>query len=250
MDSSPLIVEIFKAPLTSLTIGICSAIWIFIVTHHISYEEVGLSYEKFLLQGEYWRMFSSSFSHVSPIHLLFNMSSLWSCRWIEVHFGLNFYLKYSFLLILGSVIVELALYHVFIFYFHRESYIHSISLGYSGVIFGWMTVLSQFTVGNDFSIFGLPIPLNLAPFGSLIFTSIIIPRASFIGHFSGILIGYLISFSEYFQIHWFDEYLFFNALLWCMIVVVLSVKLTTRIPLRFIIFETELPIRRTSVENS
>ena len=44
-------------------------------------------------------------------------------------------------------------------------------------------------------VFGLAgVPLYLAPFASLIVTSLLIPKASFLGHLSGILAGYLLSF--------------------------------------------------------
>lgn len=37
------------------------------------------------------------------------------------------------------------------------------------------------------------LPMWLTPFGSLLFTSLVIPKASFVGHLAGILAGYLIS---------------------------------------------------------
>lgn len=37
------------------------------------------------------------------------------------------------------------------------------------------------------------VPLFLAPFGSLLLTSLLIPHASFIGHLAGILAGYAIA---------------------------------------------------------
>ena len=44
-----------------------------------------------------------------------------------------------------------------------------------------------------FSILGLAeLPMVVAPFGSLILTSVIFPRASFLGHLSGIVVGYLV----------------------------------------------------------
>ena len=58
--------------------------------------------------------------------------------------------------------------------------------------FRWMTVLA---VGGaaSFSVFGFGnIPMYLTPFASLILTSIIIPKASFVGHLSGILVGFLV----------------------------------------------------------
>ena len=41
------------------------------------------------------------------------------------------------------------------------------------------------------------LPMSLAPFGALVITSILIPQASFIGHLSGILMGYLMAFVLY-----------------------------------------------------
>ena len=58
--------------------------------------------------------------------------------------------------------------------------------------FRWMTVLAVGGAAN-FSVFGFGnIPMYLTPFASLILTSIIIPRASFVGHLSGILVGFLV----------------------------------------------------------
>jgi len=55
-----------------------------------------------------------------------------------------------------------------------------------------MTILAVGGVAN-FSVFGFGnIPMYLTPFASLILTSIIIPRASFVGHLSGILVGFLV----------------------------------------------------------
>lgn len=39
--------------------------------------------------------------------------------------------------------------------------------------------------------------MSLAPFGALVITSIIVPRVSFIGHLSGILMGYFMAFVMY-----------------------------------------------------
>lgn len=51
---------------------------------------------------------------------------------------------------------------------------------------------------SNFSIFGMvQLPMSLAPFGALVITSVIIPQASFIGHLSGILMGYLMAYVLY-----------------------------------------------------
>ncbi len=59
----------------------------------------------------------------------------------------------------------------------------------------WMTILAV-SGSASFSVFGFGnIPMYLTPFASLVLTSIIIPRASFIGHLSGILVGFLVCLS-------------------------------------------------------
>ncbi len=88
------------------------------------------------------------------------MSSLWTCRFVELAHGTTlvryairqkpkamtavvvnassscmagpiFYFKFSFLLLVLSVVVILLLYHVLITRFHKEHYRHSLAVGYS-----------------------------------------------------------------------------------------------------------------------
>lgn len=52
--------------------------------------------------------------------------------------------------------------------------------------------------GNrTYSVLGLAIPGHLLPFGSLVLTQVLIPRASFVGHLAGILVGYAIGFGAF-----------------------------------------------------
>jgi hypothetical protein len=52
------------------------------------------------------------------------------------------------------------------------------------------------------SLFGAArVPVNLAPFGSLLFTSLVVPQASFIGHLAGIVVGYLVAWDAF---KWLD----------------------------------------------
>ncbi|KAK3242295.1 hypothetical protein CYMTET_48007 [Cymbomonas tetramitiformis] len=71
------------------------------------------------------------------------------------------------------------------------------------------------------SLVGLHLPMNLAPFGSLIFTSMIVPQASFIGHLAGILVGYLISWHMF---SWMDIATTVNMLIWIGIGTIISLK--------------------------
>ena len=90
----------------------------------------------------------------------------------------------------------MVLYHAAIKFANKENYRSVTAIGYSCVLFGWMTVLAVKQPGGItmLPLFGaLNLPMWLTPFGSLLFTSLVIPRASFVGHLSGILAGYLIS---------------------------------------------------------
>lgn len=171
---------------------------IFALLNHrgLAYPDVGMSYENVIDQGEVWRCVTSQFSHVELLHLIFNLSALWSIGIAERAVGHLYYIKQTSLLLLLSPIICLLLYHAAIQLAHREEYRSVTALGYSCVLFGWMTVLAvrQPAGITMLPIFGITsLPMWLTPFGSLIFTSLIIPRASFVGHLAGILAGYIIS---------------------------------------------------------
>ena len=74
----PILLDAWERPITSLVIALCSGVWYFLNSKGLGYEEVGVSYAKVVRDREYWRCLTASFSHISPLHLLFNMSSLWS----------------------------------------------------------------------------------------------------------------------------------------------------------------------------
>jgi len=78
----PLFYEILEKPATSCIIGICSVIWFYIQKKNIGYSHVGLSYET-AIEGHHWRIITSGFSHISILHLVFNMSAFWSLGVVE-----------------------------------------------------------------------------------------------------------------------------------------------------------------------
>ncbi|KAJ4896193.1 RHOMBOID-like protein 13 [Raphanus sativus] len=221
----PLLYDIIEKPATSCIVTLCSLIWFLIQKKSIGYPQVGLSYET-AVQGHYWRMITSAFSHISVLHLVFNMSALWSLGVVEQlgHLGLGtaYYLHYTLVLVVFSGVLVIGMYHLLIGRFKIEYFRRVTAVGYSCVVFGWMTILSVKQPSSKFDLFGvLSLPISFAPFESLIFTSIIVPQASFLGHLSGILVGYAVSWG---LIGGMNNYWAVTMLGWIVVVFVFSLK--------------------------
>lgn len=235
----PLFFEILEKPVTSCMIAICSAIWYYIQKNNIGYAQVGLSYET-ALEGHHWRIITSAFSHISVIHLVFNMSALWSLGVVEqlghIGLGVQFYLHYTLVLVVLSGLLVLGAYHVLIQRFKMEHFRRVTAVGYSCVVFGWMTILSVKQPSSKLNLFGvLSLPISFAPFESLVFTSIIVPQASFLGHLSGIIVGYAIGWG---LIHGMNNYWAISMLGWIALVFVLSLKHSGTYDFEFLEIET------------
>ena len=100
----PLLLDAWERPVTSVIIATCAWVWYYLNRRGLGYEDVGVSYKKAVLERQYWRCLTASFSHVSPLHLLFNASSLWSLGVVEQMgsrgpgWGSEWYLRYTCLL--------------------------------------------------------------------------------------------------------------------------------------------------------
>ncbi|KAG5226402.1 rhomboid protein [Salix suchowensis] len=229
----PLFYEIMEKPATSCIIGICSAIWFYIQKKNIGYSHVGLSYEN-AVEGHHWRIITSAFSHISVIHLVFNMSALWSLGVVEqlghIGLGVTYYLHYTLVLIVLSGALVLGMYHILIRRFKLE-------------YFRRVTAVGTLQPSSKLNLFGfLSLPISFAPFESLIFTSIIVPQASFLGHLSGIVVGYAIAWG---LIHGMNNFWAISMLGWIVLFSVISLKRSGAYGFDFIeiesVMDTSLP---------
>ncbi|KAJ6859974.1 hypothetical protein NC651_036333 [Populus alba x Populus x berolinensis] len=178
------------------------------------------------VEGHHWRIITSAFSHISVIHLVFNMSALWSLGVVEqlghIGLGMAYYLHYTLVLVVLSGALVLGMYHILIQRFKLEYFRRVTAVGYSCVVFGWMTILSVKQPSSKLDLFGfLSLPISFAPFESLIFTSIIVPQASFLGHLSGIVVGYAIAWG---LIHGMNNFWAISMLGWIVLFSVVSLK--------------------------
>lgn len=149
--------------------------------------------------------------------------------------GIEFYLHYTLILVILSGVLVLAVYHVLIQKFKFEYFRRVTAIGYSCVVFGWMTILAAKQPSTKLNLFGvLSLPISFAPFESLVFTSIIVPQASFVGHLSGIVVGYAIAWGF---VHGMNNYWAVTMLGWVVFVFVLSLKRTGTFDFSFIEIE-------------
>ena len=147
---------------------------------------MGVSYAKVVRDREYWRCLTAS-SRTSPLCTCcstcqaFGASGWWSRRGRGEGWGSGWYVRYTLVMLVGTMALVILSYHVLVRMGH-ERYERVTAVGYSCVVFGWMTVLSVRQPTSSLSLLGyVQLPVNLAPFGSPIFTSVVVPQASFVG---------------------------------------------------------------------
>ena len=94
-----------------MTAVLCG-VYLFLTARHVGYAEVGLSFEQAVQQLQLWRIVSAQLSHVDALHLLLNVSSLWSLGGIEAaggpagRSGTLYYLQTSAILLILSGVVR------------------------------------------------------------------------------------------------------------------------------------------------
>ncbi|CAN0161935.1 unnamed protein product, partial [Ectocarpus sp. 12 AP-2014] len=202
--------EIVSYPGTVLLLVINLAFAYHLWAKRVSPDAVAISYALFWEEREYWRLFTASFSHFEPLHLVFNAMGTWNTRELERVLGTFRYLYLSLDLVVTTIMLVMVIKHALVKWRGVESQREGKAVGFSCVLFAYMTYLAvamrEFCpIGQSFStlcfstwsipmFWGMPsLPVNLGPFASLAIAQVVMPRAAFLGHLSGIFMGYLMA---------------------------------------------------------
>ncbi|CAM9533132.1 unnamed protein product, partial [Heterosigma akashiwo] len=164
-------------------------------------DRVSFSVRAFVEEQEYWRAITASFSHFDLMHIGFNLLSLYNLKAVETVYGPWHHLCLTAVLVVGTMLTNAAA-GVYIWKARgQEAQRNKQAVGFSCVLFSYMVIaavrMKEFCPIPGFS--GLcfktymlgQFSFNAGPFVLLVLTHFIMPRASFIGHLSGIIWGYL-----------------------------------------------------------
>ncbi|OHS97681.1 Clan S-, family S54, Rhomboid-like serine peptidase [Tritrichomonas foetus] len=144
---------------------------------------------------QFWRLISGMFLHGGILHLAMNMLSFTSLGMtFESQVGT---LSYFFHILIFGIIEGLI--HILIAVIMNvggdPSAWHSHAVGFSGVLFALIVVDISLSGGEDRSVLGLfLVPSWVYPWVMLLLMSLLVPNASFLGHLSGMVAGYLYQF--------------------------------------------------------
>ncbi|CAM9688100.1 unnamed protein product [Chrysoparadoxa australica] len=226
--------EALETPATSSLIMLTCCITLWLWHKRISVESVAFSYRSVVLKHEVWRVLTAGMSHFDVLHLLFNLSSLWGMRGHEKRLGSSLYLSQSLLILLCSKLCQTILYSTLIRRGFRN-FVDQKSVGYSGVLFGWMTVGAALPGAGSLNLPGnLTLAPEAVPFFNLALAQLLMRRSSFFGHLGGIAAGLAAAWGllDFLQ----RPYWAWLFLMWFLVIIGGSLKATTSFPVPFITY--------------
>ena len=124
--------ELGETPFTTATGGFCILVWFVLWTRQTGVQNVAFNYPRVVEHGEYWRLLTSVYSHLSTAHIVSNMVSLWNLRVIEVLIGTLEYMRLTLMLVVLSTLFETLAYHVMLHRLGHGAIRNTWVLGYSG----------------------------------------------------------------------------------------------------------------------
>lgn len=173
----------------ALLIGQC-LLFLGIIDPPWSRYDVCLSGEHILYYKDYWRLVLSAIEHSDDMHLYHNMISLvLKGRTLERLFGS---VKFAILTVVFTLATSLT--YVGLVWGATEvlenySYMKQCAIGFSGVLFALKVLTTHLEGGSYRYIHGMAVPAKYAVWIELVIIHVLVPRASFVGHLAGILVG-------------------------------------------------------------
>lgn len=215
-------------PVNTTIIVLCSVIWFWMWNKRMGYDQVAISYRHVMEERHWYRIVTAAMTHLDIMHLVFNMAGLWSVGLVESWLGHMWYVETTVLLLFLSEGIWLGLMHVLIYRFGKTGYMDSSAVGYSGVLFGWMTLIQMVDFSYSISLpGGISLPIVLMPFVYLVVTKMLIPRSSLLGHLAGILAGYLVGWGAF---NWLRGYWLWTSTLYLVVLIILSLSANRSLP--------------------
>jgi len=225
--SSTALTTLQEEPLTVAIMAVCSVVWFWMWNRRISADNVAISFRSVVAERHYYRVVTAAFVHLSWMHIIFNMATLFTFH-AEPGMGTLEYLRVTILLLFLCKFVWLACMAWLIFRGGFPQYVDSSAAGYSGVLFGWMALQSLRAPTAMVKFMGIiTMPSLLAPWVSLVLTQMLVPQASFLGHLAGIIAGYAVAVHA---LDWLTGYWFWTGLLYVSAILLLSLKANANTP--------------------
>lgn len=149
-----------------------------------------------VFKGEIYRLFTSMFLHGGILHLVMNILSFSQLGVsLENRIGTLSFLYHILIFgLLSSLLHAIIAYIIMIG--GDSSYFYTGSLGFSGVLFTLIVIDNSMEGSSQTrSLFGLIlVPSSIYPWLLLLLIQVILRNVSFLGHLSGLFVGYLYQF--------------------------------------------------------
>jgi len=189
----PTLQRLTSRPIARQPTGTLATVFIMIVIHALRYVPGGIMIHNLSLrpllvlrQRELWRLFTSALVHVDIAHLSLNCTALLSVGpRLEADLGtVIFVCVLIFMAIASSVI------YCILSTFSNKHTAGSV-VGFSAVLFALMPLSSSHRYDHrPINFGGISIPSQYRHWTELLRTQLLLPDASMLGHFSGLVAGY------------------------------------------------------------
>ena len=152
-----------------------------------------ISFANVFHRHNYFCILSAAFVHGSLMHIGMNMMSLLQLGTaLEARFGTSQFVYFSVWSTILCGCIYLIMEYILYIVLGSGNWLNIQAVGYSGVLFSYAVLESYSVDVRDRSVFGFfNVPATVYPWVLLIIMSLIMPNVSFLGHLSGILVGFL-----------------------------------------------------------